>query len=314
MLATIEPFDVTILKQDALAREKSSRNGIQKDVSVVAKGLAFMIDLTTNTSMNFHNCRVWAKLFYDSDDEEYKPCELPKSDPLTYKVFISACGDRASVECRIYVLTSQHENALFRVKLGVEYGAQVMELVSEPIRVLSKPSQIQKEKRKRAGSVCIAPDTPIPSTPIASTCPKKITGLELSMMETLQRLEETQKEQKVLIEKLVRSQKLDNEDDGEFESAFSKFLCAWNKLPTEERPNKMRKVISSAPDSFANFLHTCALPEVVAKAPLSLSQILLDDYRSHNEPGVSLKEQEAWDSLYANYTWSPESDAKEPEQ
>jgi len=301
MFAT--PFELSILRQEALAREKFSRNAQQKDVCVVAKGLAFSIDITA-PSVNFQCARIYAKLYYDADDEDYKPIELPKSDPLTYKVFMSSCGDRATVECRIYVLTSQHENALFRVKIGLNFGAHTAEVTSAPIRVLSKPSQIQKEKRKRAGTVSIATDDSlsIPSTPAAaapsSASKKVVPPTDANVMETLKRMEEQQNQQRTMIEQLVRAQHLapppaeDSED--EFESAFTKFICAWNKLPHEERPTKMRKMMSCAPDTLVDFLQTCEV-----KTPIALADL---------EAPVTLKEQEAWDSIYTNYTWSPESD------
>jgi len=309
-------LNFSILRQESIAKEKFSRNAIQKEVCVVAKGLAFSIDISS-TSIDFHNAKIYAKLFYDSDDEDFKPIELPKSDPLTYKVFISTSGDRTTVECRIYVLTSQHENALFRVKIGVAVGAQTLEIASEPIRVVSKPSQIQKEKRKRAGTVTTAPPSPIsiPSTPAlvaattASTACCKRPLDPLSVMDSLRRLEEQQKEQRQLIEHLI-SAKTEVPLEDEFEAAFNKFLNAWSKLPIDERPTKMHKVVSatsSNTETFNDFLQVCATPDSGVKA-LSLSHLLMEDFSGTNK-------EEVWDSLVTNFTWTPESDAiREPEQ
>jgi len=324
---TNTPNDFSILRQESLAKEKFSRDAIQKEVCVVAKGLAFSIDVTSS-NIDFHNARLFGKLYYDSDDEDFKPIELPKSDPLTYKVFIATTGDRATIECRIYVLTSQHENALFRVKIGAHVGAQTVELFSEPIRVLSKPSQIQKEKRKRAGTVTTAPETPmIPSTPLIPSTPappKKTAVFDSAVLDALHRMEQQQREQKQLIEQLLYSKtgvevappvapSTPTDADDSFENAFVKFLNAWNAVPVGDRPSKMRKVLTTAPDhttTVSNFVQVCSTPEsgIVTK-PLALSQ-LLEDFTAPIEP-ITSKEEETWDSLYAGYTWSPDSDTRE---
>jgi len=316
-----QAVDFTLVKQESLAREKFSRNEVQKDTHVVAKGLPFTLDVSSE-NVNLHNARLYAKLFYDSDfDDDFKSVDYVKSEPMTYKVFISTGGDRATIECRIFVLTSQHEDSLFRVKAGCVFGNNAaVEVTSEPIRVVSKPSQVHKEKRKRAGVVTTAPSTPIaPPSPISSiTGKRKENDL---VLETLYRLEEQQRQQKAIIEQLLVQQKpatvaTAKESEDDFESLFHKFLGAYTKVPAEDRPNKVRKVLADvAPyhsETLAEFITLCAAPDngIHEKMPLSLSQILenVDIPLANSTDGASKKELEAWDNLYSELTWSPESD------
>jgi len=92
-------------------------------------------------------------------------------------------------------------------------------------------------------------------------------------------------------------------------TAFHKFLNAWSNVPIDERPTKMHKVVSataSNTETFNDFLQVCATPDSGVKV-LSLSNLLMDDFSGTNK-------EEVWDSLLTNYTWTPESDAREPEQ
>jgi hypothetical protein len=292
-------------------------------VLTVSIGLPFTLDVSSE-NINLHNARLYAKLYYDSDfDEDFKPVDYVKVEPMTYKVFISAGGDRATIECRIFVLTSQHEDSLFRVKAGCVFGSNpALEVTSEPIRVVSKPSQVHKEKRKRAGVVTTAPSTPIaPSSPSVASITGKRKENDL-VMETLYRMEEQQRQQRAIIEQLLLQRPAattSKESDDDFESLFQKFLGAYAKLPADERPTKVRKVLAEvAPthtDALAEFITLCASPDngIHSKMPLSLSQILesIDIPSISSTDGTSKKEEEAWDNLYSELTWSPESDNKE---
>jgi len=47
--------------------------------------------------------------------------------------------------------------------------------------------------------------------------------------------------------------------------------------------------------------------EPLQKVPLSLSQLIMDECNSSTD-GESRNEIAAWDSLYSELTWTPESD------
>lgn len=308
--------DLQILKQESLAKEKFSRNQVQKEAHVVAKGLPFTIDVASS-SLNLSTARLYAKLHYDSDfDEDFKLVDHVKAEPMTYKVFISAGGDRASVETRIFVLTSQHEDSLFRVKVGVIMStSETLEVTSEPIRVVSKPSQIYKEKRKRAGAVTTVP-TSTPLTSIKRKLPESASMFTMNgagdrVFETLKRMEEQQKEQRKMIENLLVRPPVTEQSN--FEALFVQFLEAYKKLPAEERPSKIQTVLSSISpaqsENLTEFVSLCAWPSsVFNQKNLPTSLPFLGDFATESSFGTSNKEMEALDDLYSQLTWSPESE------
>jgi len=88
-----------------------------------------------------------------------------------------------------------------------------------------------------------------------------------AISETLIRLEEQQKEHSRLLQQLVHKQKevqvkkpvaVPDCEELTFESAFQTFLASFRKLPNEERPYKLRKILVSA-----NEMETDSLNEIV---------------------------------------------------
>jgi len=233
---------------------------------------------------------------------------------MTYKSFVSAAGDRATIEIRLLVLTSQHEDSLFRVKVAVtSQQEQTFEVISEPIRVVSKPSQVHKKRRTGASTVEItAPPTPTVTCGSKRSAPSN----QDSVLEALQRMEDQQLEQRKLIEQLLLQQQTSSSspktfsfiDDGDFISAFQTFLNAYNKIPIEERPNKLRKAVLSnqtASDSLADFVSVCVTPEHHLLGDSTMKSITsrlgCDGECEHK------KQLETFGDLYTELTWSPDS-------
>jgi len=137
-------------------------------------------------------------------------------------------------------------------------------------------------------------------------------------LDTLQRLEEEQRQQRKIIEQLVDHQnpssrkKIPDSKTIEFESSFTKFLSSFNALPTEERQNKIQKAINSIPEyssSLADFITLCTMPDTNNnKVPLLLNQIL-EEFPVNSVDISSRKERESLENIYPEYTWSSESDS-----
>jgi len=88
-------------------------------------------------------------LVYDS--EGYKGVDFVKVRPVDFKYTVNEIGDQLSMELRIKVLTSQHENIPFRVKVvlldpnsGLPFQPD-LSLLSEPVKVISKPEPLKKK-------------------------------------------------------------------------------------------------------------------------------------------------------------------------
>jgi len=141
---------LVILLQGNLTSEHFSKNGIAKQVHVVVKNLVFVIEVGSNVDLN--KCNLEAKLLYDFDrEDDIKEVSYVKNEPLEYKVNILDGGTKATIETRIKVLTSQHEDMLFRVRLvaidpmtGTSFGA-----ITQPIKVISKMTQVGKSTKTK---------------------------------------------------------------------------------------------------------------------------------------------------------------------
>jgi len=205
-----------ILRQDNVSSahhfynsELSIKNGIQKQVFVVVKNLTFPMDISSTIDLS--KCNLEAKLFYDFDrDEDPKRLvSFVKSEPMDYKVNITDGGFRATVEVKIKVLTSQHEDMLFRIRfIAVDHtsGAE-FQIWSQPIKVISKMTPTQTPKKGKAEPV--SPSSPIltnsdniiniPSN-LSSSSGRKRTSNDL-IVAALEKLERQQQEHsKILID------------------------------------------------------------------------------------------------------------------
>src|SRR5690606_12967222 len=80
------------------------------------------------------------------DNEDHKPVHYVKNPPLEYESSVSPKGDKVTIDMKLVVLSSQHEDMFFRVKYSFEAGKTLLTLISEPIKVVSKPAQLKKNK------------------------------------------------------------------------------------------------------------------------------------------------------------------------
>jgi len=138
---------LVIISQGDVSSEHFSKNGVTKQVHVVVKNLVFVMEVSS--SLDLSKCSLEARLLYDFDREEDAKAALEvsyvKNEPLEYKVSLTDGGYKASVELRIKVLTSQHEDMLFRVRLSAAdpISGTTFGVISQPIKVISKLTQLK---------------------------------------------------------------------------------------------------------------------------------------------------------------------------
>lgn len=150
------PPQLVITSQGHVSEEHFSQNGVTKQVHVVVKNLVFTIEAVSTVDLSQSKCNLEAKLLYDFDKEEDSRLEVTyvKNEPMEYKVIIGEGGYKATFELRIKVLTSQHEDMLFRVRIQafdpltqMTFGA-----TSLPIKVISKLTQLKKKDMSPAAA------------------------------------------------------------------------------------------------------------------------------------------------------------------
>eukprot|EP01119_Soliformovum_irregulare_P010088 TRINITY_DN2465_c0_g1_i1.p1 TRINITY_DN2465_c0_g1~~TRINITY_DN2465_c0_g1_i1.p1 ORF type:complete len:333 (+),score=41.92 TRINITY_DN2465_c0_g1_i1:58-1056(+) len=242
-----------LIRQDSLGTELNSSQGIQKDVHLAAKNLPFLMEV--GSSMDLRQLRLMVSLVYDSPSMDFQPVVV-KAEPLTHKIFVSqtGSGNRATIEARIQVLTSQHEDSLFRVKVSVHdpVSPVVWDLFSDPIRVLSKPSQVEKYKAKLTQAPIIKPRARALSPPKSSppTSPDQPKTPDNLVLEALARLEEQQRQQQRTIDLLLIRQPVAVPDPAQsnFEAAFHQLLHAFSQIPKDERSPKVRRLLTTETD------------------------------------------------------------------
>eukprot|EP00026_Physarum_polycephalum_P005550 Phypoly_transcript_05585.p1 GENE.Phypoly_transcript_05585~~Phypoly_transcript_05585.p1 ORF type:complete len:355 (-),score=80.24 Phypoly_transcript_05585:775-1839(-) len=174
---------------DTLSQETTRNNG--KDLIthfVVVKNTPFLINISSkDSSVNFRKTKITATLIYDC--EPRREVSLLRSSPLEYVTHLSSNGELITIEARIHVLTSQNENSLFRVNL--KFNDE--ELLSEPLKVISKADNLKKPSQKSTNN---------------SNKKKRNASDAFGFGDTLQRIEQQQQEQKNLIDMLYQQNQL----------------------------------------------------------------------------------------------------------
>lgn len=256
LLGKSAPAELVCLKQGS-EEKKATHNG--KPVHTVVKNAPFMIilglnhhaNVKPNEQLNFSRLSFSTALVYDAEEPPYnKQVDFVKVKPVEHKAKVSGQGSQVFLEVRLKVLTSQHENSLFRVKITA-YQTTTSEgffpelcVYSDAIKVMSKPEQIMKKAHL-----------------------KKKRTVEDSLTDTVSRILEQQKQQEQLIHTLIeavvaadgKKRKIADtrrdtavaesvkkvEKDG-FETCFKSLIQSFDSLPVEDRPMKVRRVVQNA--------------------------------------------------------------------
>ena len=305
------PQMLLITQQEGLVQDSYNKNGRAGIFHVVAKNVPFHLHVTSLLDLILHP--ISAELVYEEDNSA-----VLSPQPLQWATVVKPGSKNfeAIVTVRVLVLSSQHQGSLFRVHLKCGEGSAF----SEPIRVISKRSQAQKilvrqqqhvqsvlssagqpplkkhklHPRKESEEVS-SPASSLPSSPPLQETqqskqsqpqPPQAVQLPESLMKMLHNLEEQQKQQSLLLQRLVserhvpagtptsspietsqvvvgeKTQKVaetkEQPKNSDLESSFASFLMACAKTPREERLAKLRKLLRSAQSEHASVLSDLA--------------------------------------------------------
>lgn len=295
--------------------------------------------LEIESQYNLSSAQLVATLLYDNDSgRDFKAVSTAKQEPMTYKLHLNETGTKAMFEIKVAVLSSQHEDSLFRVKVVATFSNRVeREIISEPIKTVSKPSQVGKERKKKLSSPEVLAqaaakkqkrtlsdisDFAQPEFSSPSIINSSTTTTNPTILEAILRLEKEQREHKQMLSNLMVSLAgkkdqqvslpvtttstttttlLSSSGEEELEAAFANFLNAYSKVNASERASKLRKIVTSstAKDHVKNLVSDCQqiLPGEIS--PLTECHCI-------NCPAK--KELDILDGFYAELSSSPSSD------
>jgi len=223
------------LRQDSQAQEiYAAEDGTEIKVHLVVKNQPFV--LIADSSVDLNKYKIIAKLVYNNEDDptDKKEVICLKAPPLVFKAHLDSSGTRGTFELRIRVLTSQHEDSCFRVLIQVlnPITKYSFEISTEPIKVVSKlsgnnPKPYILPKKKPQSK-------------------KRSAENDSNIVQKLKELEEQQKQQREEIEKLTQAEsKRENGIETDFETAFFRLVELYRASSRQERPEKVRKVLST---------------------------------------------------------------------
>jgi hypothetical protein len=274
--ASLNQPQLMITGQKSHSEEIISKNGIQKTVYIVVKNSPFHLQLglaNANTcKIDFNQIAFDAHLIYDCEGD--KEVDFVKVKPMEFKSTPSENGQVLETELRIKVLTSQHEDMLFKVRIVgsnpiTHEEIPGLSVMSSPIKVISKPEQLKKKQ------------------------PNKKRTLTDLLVDTISRIEKKQEDQQKVIERLLHQQteqvlaavekkqkveptvpafgweelslntpqnqkcmlfttlplitdSLAEKTVVEFDDAFSNLIKAYNTMKPEEKPEIIRKIIRNS--------------------------------------------------------------------
>ena len=249
---------LTVVSQESLAKQIVAKNGIPRDVHVVVKNTPFNVVLNFGSSaktpldrIDFGRCTVGVDVHYDSENpNEGKKVNLLNTKPCEFKVHLNEKKvDEATLEIRMKVLTSQHEDMLFRLHISVsdELRKQIYRTTSSAIKVVSKPDQVRRingEKLKKKPHTDVVYD----SLERIEDRQRKQQEDFATMFQMLRAVAATQPPQSLSVSSSSTYDPVttaENKiDEMSFESAFSLCLKKFHTIPTDERPTKVRKLVS----------------------------------------------------------------------
>jgi len=291
VMQNLPPSQLVIIRQNALQTEMLSKNGIQKRVHVVVKNQPFLIQIglisnvtVDNMKVDFNKFSIEPRLLYDCDN--LKEVDFVKLKPMEVKTHPNERGDQVTVELRIKVLTSQLEDMCFRVRLSALHPhtkerIDTLVVISEPIKVVSKPEKINKPKKAVTSPKQSSSAQTINNNNNSEVGKKR--SIEDMVKESLSKIEAVASQQRQFINQLlenassqqtqtvniienlgietivplkVKEKEWVRKDkkkemqpptrQTEFESAFIQFMSAYDKLEHDQRPEKIRKLMKTS--------------------------------------------------------------------
>jgi hypothetical protein len=248
--------ELEIVKQESLAQGKLP-NGRQGKLHFVAKSLAFTIEIKSPVTL--HKNVLSAKLTYDQDGSEVV---VPQhtGNPMEFTIHVSSDDPHiAVIECRVKVLSSQQNGALFRIRVTVANGKDNFVTESEPIKILSRRSQAEKlaERQKAHTKEIISSSEPAkkkqkqthsdsasePTSP--ESTPTNQSGYDVDIVaESLRRMEQQQELQFGLLKNFFASRS-NSVDSSSFEDCFGNLLASFERIPASERAATLQRIVST---------------------------------------------------------------------
>ncbi|KAL7717769.1 Transcriptional regulator cudA [Entamoeba marina] len=140
--------------------ERQLLDGSTKTVGVVVKQSSFLVVIVSHT-VSLDDCSVDCSLLYDN--ATLSQVHFINQKPITFSSQISG-NNSMNVELRILVLSSQHEDMLFRVKFELynKLKEKITTLYSEPLRVISKADSGKKKNKTVKKSAPLTPTAILP--------------------------------------------------------------------------------------------------------------------------------------------------------
>jgi len=268
------PAQLYISSQKTHSEEVITKNGIQKTVHMVVKNSPFHIVIaSSNNCIDFNRTAFDASLVYDC--EGLKEVDFVKNKPLEFKPTPNESGTQLDCEIRIKVLSSHHEDQLFKVKIQgyhpiTKEEVPNMAMYTFPIKVISKPEQLKKRtpSKKRTLTDMIV-DTISRIEKKQEEQQKMIQGLfdkqqQAIMAATLQaqtaqatysnEIAKRQKTEEVAFWDAITAPDAQNEskkdekksDTPDFEDSFLNLIRSYQGMKQEEKPETIRRVIRNS--------------------------------------------------------------------
>jgi len=203
----LDESQLVIVSRRCYGEEIITKNGVQKNILVVVKNSPFHLNIAGLRKLDFNQFAFDSHLVYDCDGGQ-KEVDYVRSKPFEFKAVPSENGQQLDIELRIKVLSSQHEDMLFKVIIIGYHPVSHEEIPgifisSPPIKVISKPEQVKKKQTIRK---------------------RTLTSL---LMETISRIEKKQEEQQKIIEKMIGQQ-------GQVASSISMINSGFKKRSRKE--------------------------------------------------------------------------------
>jgi len=275
MSSYVPPSRLVVLQHKAHAEEIVTKNGEQKDVHIIVKNTPYQLRVGSAFGaprVDFNKIVFEAFLLYDSDGLK-EEVDYVKNKPVEFRCSPTDHGEILDVELRIKVLSSQHQDSLFKVKIQGYNPSTREELPSlvaftPSLKVISKPEQL-KHKQLQQTSYHNNNSTQQNNTTASTTPPntKKRNSNEL-MASTISRIEQKQHEQQRLIQRILQQQSehaqhlqkrqkleeahiwevVEQKQNSEkkvktFEDAFVNLIKAFSGMIADEKPETIRRVV-----------------------------------------------------------------------
>jgi len=251
---------LTIIKQQSLESETFTENGVKKSVHYVVKNTGFEfiiglepVDLTQKTeSLDFSQVALRASLMYDCKDDKEVSCV--KINPLTYRG-VPSTSSTCRLDAMIKVLSSQHEDMNFCIKFEPVCAtsklplAGVSAVFSEPIHVISKPGVLKNLHKASEKGPSTRNKTKAQQTLDA------VSRIELQLQQQRSLLDQV-----LANSQLGKRQRRDDTDRDPFTDACYQLLQEFQKLPQDERPNKLRRVLDESEELKQLFSSAAGVP------------------------------------------------------